>query len=432
MSGQIFKQIWFYRRSSLWLFCELTVIVTASWFLVNEIWTEYYRGHCTPFGYDYDGVYVLELESLSEGQAGYSADYETFEAMTETLARFGRTLSGMPEVESCALTGKSLPGLRTQTANFAFPMDTSVANEIPFSLHSRQTGAKDMEIMRYRRVWPENSPIEDVPGTVVITNDLAVTLFHGENPVGRRLSDASESPDAAANYNWVISGVVEPLKHSYDEEPRPMVCLSNASIFNGYASPCYIFRLTPGTDVHSFIKMANSTWERDMPYGNWRVSAVTPMPELMGKYIFSDTFKWKALWVFLLINVFIAMASYSWLRLKVRRSDIGVSRAMGASAANVVLRQLEEVWTVYAGALVIGLMVTVNIILFAKIGTVSAAGMVLPVIKDSLPLLYDPAAHFLAVTVTMASVLFVVVTVAAAIPLGKALRESTADILKDE
>lgn len=211
-----------------------------------------------------------------------------------------------------------------------------------------------------------------------------------------------------------------------------MVCLSNASIFNGYASPCYIFRLTPGTDVHSFIKMANSTWERDMPYGNWRVSAVTPMPELMGKYIFSDTFKWKALWVFLLINVFIAMASYSWLRLKVRRSDIGVSRAMGASAANVVLRQLEEVWTVYAGALVIGLMVTVNIILFAKIGTVSAAGMVLPVIKDSLPLLYDPAAHFLAVTVTMASVLFVVVTVAAAIPLGKALRESTADILKDE
>ena len=43
MLRQIFKQLWFYRRSNAWLFIELVVIIAASWFIVNETWTSTYR-----------------------------------------------------------------------------------------------------------------------------------------------------------------------------------------------------------------------------------------------------------------------------------------------------------------------------------------------------------------------------------------------------
>ena len=78
MLRQILSQIWYYRRSSLWLLCELVVIFITSWFL---------------------------------------ADNDTYEASAAALARFGQTILQMPEVSACAVTGMSLPGLGTYTAN---------------------------------------------------------------------------------------------------------------------------------------------------------------------------------------------------------------------------------------------------------------------------------------------------------------------------
>ena len=199
-----------------------------------------------------------------------------------------------------------------------------------------------------------------------------------------------------------------------------------------YAPPCFIFRLRPGVDAESFTERARRTWEREMPYGNWRVSAVTPMPEFMQKYIFLDNFKWKALWVFLVVNVLIAAASFSWLRLRMRRPEIGVRRAMGSTVWRIALQQLGEAWIVYAAAAVLGWILTANIILIAKISITGGSSMTLQSVRDSLPLLYDPTVHFLAVAGIVTAVLLAAVTLAALIPLGKALRERTADILKDE
>ena len=105
---------------------------------------------------------------------------------------------------------------------------------------------------------------------------------------------------------------------------------------------------------------------------------------------------------------------------------------MGSTAWRIALQQLGEAWIVYAAAAVLGWILTANIILIAKISITGGSSMTLQSVRDSLPLLYDPTVHFLAVAGIVTAVLLAAVTLAALIPLGKALRERTADILKDE
>ena len=100
----------------------------------------------------------------------------------------------------------------------------------------------------------------------------------------------------------------------------------------------------------------------------------------MGLYVVTGTFKWKALWVFLVVNVLIAAASYSWLRLRMRRSEIGVRRAMGSDAGRIVLQQLAEAWMILGAALVLGLIIAANIIVIGKIDIAAPHGEVLPVL----------------------------------------------------
>ena len=56
----------------------------------------------------------------------------------------------------------------------------------------------------------------------------------------------------------------------------------------------------------------------------------------------------------------------------------------------------------------------------------------LNVTKESLPVLFEPVLHFLAVAGIVAGLLLVAVTLSTIVPVAGALKESPADVLKDE
>ena len=62
MLRQIFKQLWFYRRSNSWLFIELVIIIAVSWFLVHQTWTPRYRINNVPDGIKSEGVYIVSFD----------------------------------------------------------------------------------------------------------------------------------------------------------------------------------------------------------------------------------------------------------------------------------------------------------------------------------------------------------------------------------
>lgn len=431
MLKQIFKQLWYYRRGNAWLFIEMTLIAAASWFLVNAVWPGIYRTHL-PDGYEAEGVYAVTLDRLGEGQSGYRPEMDTPEHISEDFHRIGNALREMPEIQDAAPVGATLPGLNYSNYNMAVITDTASKAYVQYAYHIREAGASDLQLLQYRQVWPQGTPIEDLPNTVIITEDLAQMLFPGENPVGRRLSQFSNY----AAYNWRISGVIAPVKIEKDKEYRSFVMYAGADIvaLDKGMSVVWIFRLAPGVDGEAFIQQAKKTWREDLAFGNWRVASVSALESNLESTV-NDTFMWRALFVFLLVCILIGVASFAWLRTQERRGETGVRRAMGGPVGSIVLQQLAEVWILFLISLIVGLVIVINVLVIGKIDFCAAAlyaGYLNDVVIDSLPVLFEPVRHFLAVAGITAAVLFVVVTLSTIVPVAGALRESPADVLKDE
>ena len=428
MIKQIFKQLWFYRRSNAWLFVEMTLIVAASWFLVNAVWPYQYRSHL-PDGYDTERVYVLTMSTLYEGQDGYDPASASAEKVSADFHRFGNALRSMPEILDAAPAGTTLPGLSMMNFNTSTLIDT--VRSVYFAYHAREAGTADLSLLGYRQVWPENGPVEDLPGTVIITSDLADIIWPGENPVGKQFGEAEQ-----LGGSWRVSGVIEPVKIIKDQEYRSFVMFANADITKDQneIEPVWCFRLRPGVDEDAFITDASRTWKEQMRYGNYRVGSILSLDDTLRRETV-DNFTWQALFIFLLICMLIGVASFSWLRTRERRGEIGVRRAMGGTAGSVMLTLLCEVWSLYAVSLLTGLLLVINTIVIGKIDFCSSGmyiGFVSQPIVDSLPLIFEPVPHFLVVAGIAALILLAAVTLSTIVPVAGALKESPADVLKDE
>lgn len=196
----------------------------------------------------------------------------------------------------------------------------------------------------------------------------------------------------------------------------------------------WCFRLAPGVDEEEFIHKAKMTWREDLVFGNYRTGSVFPMERRL-KDTMADTFIWRALLVFVLLCVLIGVASFTWLRTRERRGEIGVRRAMGGSRGILVMQQLAEVWMLWLLAMLLGLVIVLNILLIGKVNFCASAlydGYILDLTRERLSVLFDPVRHFLAVSGIAAAVMLAVVTLSTIVPVAGAMRESPADVLKDE
>ena len=441
MIRQIFKQIWFYRRGSAWLFAELLVIAVVSWFVVNRIWNVQYRIHAIPDGIDYDGVYVLSLDELSSGQYGYDSTYDTDEARMENFFRVGDMLRQMPQIQSQApiggSTGLGVRRITTIHVDSVTFINTTVINRI--------SGAEDLRLLGYKVLQPEDGELVDEPNTILISEDLAMTLFQGVSPIGKTISEAVNG------YVWEyesdcknkkITGVIANVRMSPDAENVPVLIENDVERdFFDYISKdreyIYAFRTAPGVDAEDFAAELGRKLESGGGLGNYRVREVVSYKKMVEDRILSGRmdrlFLWKALRIFLIINVLLAVVSISWLRMEERRGEISVRRAMGGSGWRILAQNVGEIWAVTAAAALIASVVVINIIVLGKMDIVGETDQfMLPVTRELYPLLFDPVLHFLAVEGIVLGLLLVVVTVAAAVPVLLALRQSPVEGLRDE
>ena len=405
---------------------------------MNETWTTSYRIHNVPDGFDAQNVYCVYLTNLSKSRNGFDPAEASLERQRVNLRRFGDALRAMPEVLAAAPISTAHPsdGLH---AMMSFEADST--NHLSFAPFERESGAEDFDILRYELVYPEYGAVDDSPGSIFITKDLADYLYPGQNPVGKTIAGSDKvmfkQEDNITTKR--IAGVIGCMRPDGFSDNVPYVIENVADMIGEYGGDqMYAFRLKPGVDGEKFLEKASKEWRKSLQFGNYRVTEVYSFQDRMEAVVqiekLDKLFIWKALWLFMLFNALLAVASTGWLRMEDRRGEIGVRRAMGGSPRRILLHYVEEVWVVFATAAVIGILITVNIIVLGKINTVSPDNALgrLPLNAADFPLLFDPVAHFLAVEGIVLGLLLLAVTAAILIPAAGALRRPPVEALRDE
>lgn len=281
MLRQIFKQLWFYRRSNAWLFIELVVIIAASWFIVNETWTTSYRIHNVPDGFDAQNVYCVYLTNLSKSRNGFDPAEASLERQRVNLRRFGDALRAMPEVLAAAPISTAHPsdGLH---AMMSFEADST--NHLSFAPFERESGAEDFDILRYELVYPEYGAVDDSPGSIFITKDLADYLYPGQNPVGKTIAGSDKvmfkQEDNITTKR--IAGVIGCMRPDGFSDNVPYVIENVADMIGEYGGDqMYAFRLKPGVDGEKFLEKASKEWRKSLQFGNYRVTEVYSFQDRM-------------------------------------------------------------------------------------------------------------------------------------------------------
>ena len=195
--------------------------------------------------------------------------------------------------------------------------------------------------------------------------------------------------------------------------------------------------LCRGVDAGEFAAELGRRFENSQGLGNFRVREVVSYEEMVEDRILSGSidklFMWKALRIFLIINVLLAVVSISWLRMVERRGEISVRRAMGGSWWRILSQNVGEMWIETAAAALLACIVVVNIIVIGGLDiTGGFTQHMLQVTREQYPEIFNPALHFIVVEGIVLGLLFLVVTVAAAVPVLLALRQPPVEGLRDE
>ena len=339
MIQHLFTLIWNRRRANFLLIAEIFLAFVVL-FVVGSMLVYNQRNYRTPLGFAYEQVWRMGLDPGIQPQAGRLA------TVRQVMAR----LRAMPEVVAVGRTSSNTPFSGSTNAS-----DVGVGKE------SKQATAASGHLMEddLREVlqlplvagrWFDKRDDASSILPVVLSRDLAEQLFPQESPLGKVVN--------RNDTDYRVVGLIERFRADGDlDEPRPAILMrvSPQDTAWGEAS-AVLLRVRPGGGAALERRM---TTEIMAIAKGWGVG-ISVLPEQRAaqlKRALTPLVALGLVCVFLIINVALGLFGVLWQTIQQRRAEIGVRRAMGATAGAVSGQILGEILVVTTFGLVLGLLV---------------------------------------------------------------------------
>ncbi|HIT48161.1 MAG TPA: ABC transporter permease [Candidatus Coprenecus stercoripullorum] len=422
MIRHIFKQLWFYKKKSAWLLIESFIIFTCSWFIINSLWERFYVSNLEDRGFDTRDCWVLTLHNGGDGQDIIG------KAETDMINDY---LKNLPEILYSAPADMTYPGLYS---NNNYIIYTDSTNQVLQRTIDRQSGAGDLDVIGIKTIFPADGKISDAPGTVIISEDIARKFFPGENPVGKIVRS-----NYGNSSTYIVSGVINSIIEDCmsDTSPVPVVMYNQSNLNEAIDdTPIIIFRTRPGCDSEKLNGMITKDLNRMLESCGYMVEEITSYEGIIQEMsrMFDRSPLLYIILVFLIINAFLSIASYTWLSLETRKQETGLRKAVGGTSAAIRLQYLTEAIILCITAIVIGIAIILNIILILDIDIATSTqycASIPETIKEH-PLLYDSTARFIAITSIAVVISIITAAISSVIPTVKSLKASPTETLKEE
>ena len=347
MIRHLFTLMWNRKRATGLLILEIFLAFVVL-FAVGSVGVYLQRNYQAPLGFAYDNVWQLDLDAGTQPRA------EQLITLQQVLQR----LRGTAGVVSVAGSSGNTP-FSNNNNNRTFRAKEG-ADKPKVGSDFYHVGPELREVMGLRLVagrWFDRRDEATVAARrrpMVITEMAQAQLFPGgASAVGKTIRDDDDD-------DYEVVGVADSYRAGGElSEPQPAVFAYVSPQDTARALFTLLVRVRPGSgaalekQLGDDIRAINSVW----------MSSINTLSEqrlTKLKYTLVLPGILAIVCFFLLINVALGLFGVLWLNINQRRGELGVRRAMGATAAAISWQVLGEILVLTTFGLGLGLLVAVQ------------------------------------------------------------------------
>lgn len=366
--------IWKRKSRNLMLSLEILlafiVVFAITGFIVRS--TELYH---LPTGFVIDDVWSVRISSSADDNARMSPDvYDTFT----------RSLAAVPGVEKVAFASTSPYLARTMRSNFSDPANKRLVMADVIDMDDDALGLMGVTLLEGRAFGRSDNGAAAVP--VVVNRRLARDMYGAGPALGKVFEQPTR--ETVKNPPMRIVGIIEDYRSKGEFSPPTNLVITRAvpEIYRG-GMRSILVKVTPGT-TRSFeetltrqLKLINNAWSYEIaPLSVRRQDAmknqITPMIVL------------SVIATFLLLMVAFGLFGVLWQNTTIRIPELGLRRAIGASAGKIYGQIVAEQLLLSSGAMLVGLLLLVQLPITGALGEHMNWGVFLTAAALSMVVIY--------------------------------------------
>lgn len=396
MNKMVFKQLLASWRSGIWIVLELVVLFVLLYSVLGLPLSKIYKDIAYERGY-------LQREDVIVVPAQLAGADE---------------LASYPGVKECESVQKGMFPTGKWYNGASVGKDSSSMVHCYILWRPETKAMSDM--IGYEYVYPEGGPDWNDYGdnSMVISSDIAEHFFGSpQAAVGGMLHVGGDY-----NMPFEIVAVIKPLKFNLWGVPSSTLLLPYFAVDDVVEDPqCHFLSLHDGVDPEEFVTELN----RDLKCKAEIYAHVLEEAEDSG---YDESLVVMAISLFVVFNMLLCTLSFFYLRLKIRRDEVGVRLACGASHLSIMKLFIYEGLVLAVVASLIGMAVTVNMIThigqFVHLTTPRTAGYV--------PVFNTPVTWYLVVSFADMLILAVISVMSSAFASSALMKMSVSSAFREE
>jgi hypothetical protein len=440
MIQSILTQLWNRRKANFSVFLELLFVFCLVWYITDYLFVYAYNlslpNHC-----DLTHTWQVNTGILRPGHPDYREGENEPQALFDNYHRIIRLLEAYPGVEAVSVSlNQAVPGTGSYRGREYYSLsDTSrmvngqllevytATDYFGVFRHTRKDGAEAVRMSDF-----------DWSGTVrpaVVSRSVADALFPEGNTVGQQMvQDLSQTDNP-----MTVVGVVDDTKRFDYLRPRHAVYLPiqgmDAWDMNYWGNaPAISVRSSASVPDDRFAEAFGDDMAKDLHIGNYFFKSIVSHEKIAentaARFGISSDLKVRVyLMLFFLLNILLCVLGTFWYRVNIRRSEIGLRKAMGASASGIRGELFLEGLCLLAAAALAAMTVELQFVVTGVIGTF---GKDWGADVDTVYLVDRTAWRFLITNGITAIVLAAIILTAIALPARRAAALHPAEALRDE
>lgn len=346
MIRHLLKLVWNRKRANALMTAEIFFSFLVV-FAVATLGISLVAGWQDPLGFVWDDVWMIRVGGDAELDLGARAD-----PMQEPIARLLRETTVFPEVVAAALS---------DTPPYSNATSEGVWGHEGRSIRLRRDEVTDgfadvmqMPLLRGRWFVPADDALNYRP--VVIDADLASDFFGAADPLGQKMSEEG-------GLQLRVVGVVRPYRKDGEFSLPKMNMLfmrKSVALQNGRIPRNILVRVRPGTPA-VFEERLLQRLHGVVPDVSLSVQRLDRMRNLSLRMRSAPFWVMGIIALFLMAMVALGLTGVLWQNVTRRTRELGLRRAVGASAAGIQKQVLAEVALLSTLAVLIGLILILQL-----------------------------------------------------------------------